>query len=96
MENDLTSTPTMVEEKATKKVGFRNDHSFCEDQMMLVDSNGNPLRTDILQGYASRVCSFGDSCQVAWKEGWSSCTYRLWKPSTPISVMDLENNYFFG
>lgn len=65
MENDLTSTPTMVEEKATKKVGFRNDHSFCEDQMMLVDSNGNPLRTDILQGYASRVCSFGDSCQVA-------------------------------
>ncbi|MBA0676922.1 hypothetical protein Goari_018360 [Gossypium aridum] len=50
MENNSISTPlllSMVEEKATKKVRFQNEQSVDGGQMMVVDSNGNPLRFDM-------------------------------------------------
>ncbi|PPD98641.1 hypothetical protein GOBAR_DD04328 [Gossypium barbadense] len=37
----------MVEEKATKKVRFQNEQSVDGGQMVVVDSNGNPLRFDM-------------------------------------------------
>ncbi|KAK5842293.1 hypothetical protein PVK06_004631 [Gossypium arboreum] len=50
MENDsipiLLLLP-MVEEKATKKVHFRNEKFVDGDQMIVVNSNGNPLRFDM-------------------------------------------------